>query len=498
MGIAAAIVDLKGEVLVGSRWQRICTEFHRVNKQTCKKCIESDTQLANELQQEKQFSIYQCQNGLTDAASPIIIEDKHVANVFVGQFFLEAPDREFFLRQAATYGFEENAYLDALWEVPIVTEENLTAILNFLVIFAEMVAITGLNELRQTKTKKVLRKNEKKYRTLLETTSEGCWLLNPKVKTIEVNAALCKMLGYSQDEILGKTPFDFVDDENRKIFIEQTSKISDTEHRSYEIVLKKKNGEDLHTYFNATTIKNESGEVLGSFAFITDITERKQVEAALMESEQKYKLLVKNLPSIIYKGYKDWSTEFFDKKIELLTGYSADDFNSKRIKWTDIVVEKDIETAKKIFIQALKTDKSFVREYRIKTKAGDILWIDDRGQIICDGNGEIEYVSGTFFDITKINKLEAQLQQSQKMESIGNLAGGIAHDFNNILSSVIGFTELSLDEVEKGTHLEDNLQEVYTAGKRAKDLVRQILAFCTTIRGGIKTDPGRYDCNRSA
>ena len=74
-------------------------------------------------------------------------------------------------------------------------------------------------------------------------------------------------------------------------------------------------------------------------------------------------------------------------------------------------------------------------------------------------------------------RLEKQLLQSQKLESIGNLAGGIAHDFNNILASVIGYTELSLDEVEKGTHLQENLQEIYTAAKRAKELVKQILAF---------------------
>lgn len=77
----------------------------------------------------------------------------------------------------------------------------------------------------------------------------------------------------------------------------------------------------------------------------------------------------------------------------------------------------------------------------------------------------------------KREKLERELYQSQKMESIGNLAGGIAHDFNNILSSIMGYTELSLDDVEKGTMIEDNLQQVYTAGIRAKDLVRQILAF---------------------
>jgi two-component system, cell cycle sensor histidine kinase and response regulator CckA len=87
--------------------------------------------------------------------------------------------------------------------------------------------------------------------------------------------------------------------------------------------------------------------------------------------------------------------------------------------------------------------------------------------------------------------LETQLRQSHKMESIGNLAGGIAHDFNNILSVVIGYTELSLDDVEKGTHMEDQLQKVYMAGKRAKDLVKQILAFAR--QSGEEIKPMRVD-----
>ena len=76
-----------------------------------------------------------------------------------------------------------------------------------------------------------------------------------------------------------------------------------------------------------------------------------------------------------------------------------------------------------------------------------------------------------------IRESEKKLRQSQKMEAMGTMAGGIAHDFNNILSSILGYTELSLDELEPGSRLAENLEEVYTAGKRARDLVKQILAF---------------------
>ena len=87
------------------------------------------------------------------------------------------------------------------------------------------------------------------------------------------------------------------------------------------------------------------------------------------------------------------------------------------------------------------------------------------------------------------NDIREQLYQAQKIESIGALAGGIAHDFNNILSSIIGFTEIALDDVAKGSNLEDDLQEVYKAGLRAKDLVKQILTIARKSDEEIKPIP---------
>jgi len=128
------------------------------------------------------------------------------------------------------------------------------------------------------RAKKALRESEKEGRTLIDVTSEGYWLIDPERKTLDVNQSLCNILGYSREEIIGKSPFDFVDDENRKVFKSQMAQIEDTTHRTYEVVLKNKSGEDVYTHFSATTILDESGAVEGAFAFITDITPRKRAE----------------------------------------------------------------------------------------------------------------------------------------------------------------------------------------------------------------------------
>ena len=223
-----------------------------------------------------------------------------------------------------------------------------------------------------------------------------------------------------------------------------------------------------------------------SFAFHSNDLEKQRnySRKLLEESEEKYRLLVKNLSSLVYKGYPDWSVEFFDDKIEALTGYSADEFNSRKLKWSDIIVNEDLETVRNSFIKALNTKGSFVREYRIESKAKDVIWIQERGQIVRDENGNMDYITGVFFDIIGLKqaeeekkKLQAQLLQAQKMEAIGTLTGGIAHDFNNLLTTIIGYSELALDDLIKDTPLYDTIKEIRKAGRRAGLLTRQLLAF---------------------
>ena len=150
--IASAIIDLKGNVLASSRWQKACTHFHRVNESSCANCIQSDTDLSSKLEDGEEYSIYKCKNGLVDCASPIIINGKHIANVFIGQFLIQKPNILFFTEQSQRYGYNQASYLEAINEVPIIDEEKLPFILKFLSEFTKIITSLSMEKLKADKS----------------------------------------------------------------------------------------------------------------------------------------------------------------------------------------------------------------------------------------------------------------------------------------------------------------------------------------------------------
>lgn len=218
--------------------------------------------------------------------------------------------------------------------------------------------------------------------------------------------------GYSPEELGRMHGPDFFEGADREHIADKMQEVFREGASTVEAELVTKDGRKIPYYFSGLRVVIDGKPFLIGLGF--DITELKRAEEALRESEEKYRLLVNNLPGIVYKGYKDWSVEFFDGKIELLTGYDADEFKARKIKWSDIIVEEDLEAAKEHFINAIDTGESYLREYRIRSKTGDIHWIQERGQIVCDDKGDIKYVTGVFFDITHHKQAEDKLKKSER------------------------------------------------------------------------------------
>jgi len=223
-----------------------------------------------------------------------------------------------------------------------------------------------------------------------------------------------------------------------------------------------------------------------------EIADRKTAEEKITLSETKYRSILENMEEGYFEVDLEGVFTFINNTMVDLSGYSEEELIGMGFR--EITDEKTAKKIYHIFNRVYKTQQS-EKILSIDTirKDRDARNVEISVSLMRDIKNTPVGFSGVARDITERiitegekKQLESQLIHAQKMESIGTLAGGIAHDFNNILSSIIGYTELILGDVEKGTPLEDNLQEVYTAGIRARDLVKQILAFARRAEVELK------------
>jgi len=140
-GMVTAILDIDGTIIESTGWQDICTKFHRIHPETSQNCTESDLYLAKNIK-PGEYIKYQCKNGLWDVVTPLYIGNKHLGNIYTGQFFYDDDlvDEQKFIRQAETYGFDKDAYLDAFHRIPRYSAKVIDHLMNFLVKFTSYIS----------------------------------------------------------------------------------------------------------------------------------------------------------------------------------------------------------------------------------------------------------------------------------------------------------------------------------------------------------------------
>ena len=215
---------------------------------------------------------------------------------------------------------------------------------------------------------------------------------------------------------------------------------------------------------------------------LRDITARKQAEETMQENEQNYRNLADSGQALIRTSGIDRLCNYCNRVWLQFTGRSLD--QETRNGWPEGVHPDDIERCLAIYIEAFDKKEKFSMEYRLRRYDDIYRWIVDEGCPRYDSKNLFVGYINHCLDIhdrklaeeEKIN-LQTRLNQAQKMEAIGTLAGGIAHDFNNILASILGYAEMIREDIPSETSTARDLAQVIKASNRAKDLVKQILAF---------------------
>jgi PAS domain S-box-containing protein len=204
------------------------------------------------------------------------------------------------------------------------------------------------------------------------------------------------------------------------------------------------------------------------------IVERQRAEAALRQSEERYRDLFENANDIVYTHDLQGDFTSINRTAERMTGYSRDE--ALGMNFRDIVAPEYQALAQRMAASSLAGAPVTAYELGIVTKTGQRLLLEVSPRLMLQ-EGQPIGIQGIARDITERKRLEAELRQAQKMQAIGTMAGGIAHDFNNILTALLGYTELAIYDVLPTDTVWQHLQEVLKAGQRAKALVQQILTF---------------------
>ncbi len=307
--IGIGILDMKGNVLVGTGWQRICTHFHRVHSETNKLCIQSDLELSDGVV-PGEFKLYRCKNNMWDMATPIIVGGKKLGNLFLGQFLFEDDDidEQTFAIQARKYGFDVDDYIASYKALPRWSHETVDNVMSFYIRLINMVADMAYSQIQLAKTTEALRQSEAQIRHITENISDVVWSVDLQMNHIYVTPSVERMTGFKLDEyfvlpIEKRHPPDSIRKFMGILKQELEREESEDVDRQRSLVLEAehytKSGDIIQTSMHISFMRDENGIPIGLQGTTRDVTREKQIERQLIKSEDRLSRILDVVPDMV-------------------------------------------------------------------------------------------------------------------------------------------------------------------------------------------------------
>jgi PAS domain S-box-containing protein len=326
---------------------------------------------------------------------------------------------------------------------------------------------------------KILRESEERFSSAFEFAPIGVALVSPDGHWLKVNRAICAIVGYSEAELLTRTFQDITHPEDLEADLEYVRRLLAGEIRSYQIEKRyvHADGHFVTVLLNVSLVRDGQGQPRYFISQIQDITERQRAKAALTQERNLLRTMIDNSPDAIY--IKDPSG-----RKTLVNPAELKNMGCKTE--TEAIGKSDFEIyPQELAAEYFANDQAVIQtgqplinhEEKVVTPDGETHWSLNTKIPLRDATGTIIGLVGMGRDITERKRIEAQLFQSQKMETVGKLAGGVAHEFNSILTAIIIQSDLLLGDLPAGSPLTESVTGIAKAANRAATLTRQLLAY---------------------
>lgn len=334
-----------------------------------------------------------------------------------------------------------------------------------------------------------LKKSEEKYRTILENIEDGYYEVDLGGNFTFFNESMRRILGYSDKEMEGMNNREFMDEKTaKKVFntfntVYQTGKSS----KNFDWELIKKSGDICYIETSISLVRDADKEPVGFRGVARDVSEKKEAEEALKKSEEKYRTILESIEDGYFEVDLSGNFIFFNESLCKIVELSAQELMG--MNYRQYTSKETAENVFKTFHEVYRTGKPVnVVDYEVTRKKGDTVVLAFSVSLMKDREENPVGFRGIVRDISERRKaeeekrkLEAQLNQAQKMESVGTLAGGIAHDFNNLLMSIQGKISVMLFHMKPDHEYYRKLRDIEGYIQNGADLTRQLLGFA---RGG--------------
>jgi PAS domain S-box-containing protein len=477
-GVASIITLPDGTPITKpSNFCRLCKNIFQKTKTGCTECyhIGDITGLYNPLSQQ----IQKCpQGGLWNVGVKISVGNKHIANWIIGQILDENLDKSSKLKKADEIGIEREVFLEVLNEVPLMSEVQFNKVAKLLFSFANQLSEkTFYNLLFKTQIKErnkatvLLKKSEDTYRNLVENINDVIYEINNQGIIIYVSPAIERMVGYKTEELIGKSIFSFIYEADRKSIIERLSTLEKREYSFLEYRFIKKSGQ-IGWVRSSTTAIIENGKMVGGTGSLSDITERKLAEEALLKSEERLNYAQKmakmgSWELNLITNEINWSENYYS-----LLELQPDSKEITNDYFVKMIHPEDLHLTDEMLQNANKNRSASSADFRIIMPNGQIKWIQDNVVPVYEGDTLIA-LRGVIIDITNQKKTEKEINDLNVYLELKIIER----------TKQVADTNLSLlKEIEERTHVEKALSESEKSYRTVVENVKEII-FQTNTEG---------------